>query len=133
MRKIVVLLASMAALLAIGVGGVLAQEAPAPEEARGQTIRCRAIPCYAYGSDNLVYERVGNGARDRILLKGGGDLVRANTYGRDKDVVVGSAGGDLIYVNDGDTRDRIYGGKGDDKCYVDSRIEAAAGCAAIKR
>ena len=39
----------------------------------------------------------------------------------------------LIYVDDGDTRDRIFGGKGNDKCYVDARSEVVSGCSVIIR
>ncbi len=53
--------------------------------------------------------------------------MRANTFARDKDIIKGSAGFDLIYVSDGDTRDRIFGGKGNDKCYVDARSEVRLG------
>jgi hypothetical protein len=48
-----------------------------------------------------------------------------------KDVIKGGPGFDLIYVDDGDTRDRIYGGKGRDKCYVDARSEAISGCSRV--
>ncbi|MBA2389408.1 MAG: hypothetical protein H0V67_04040 [Geodermatophilaceae bacterium] len=57
--------------------------------------------------------------------------MRANTYGNDKDVIKGSAGFDLIYVDDGDTRDRIFGGKGNDRCVVDARSEVVSGCSRI--
>lgn len=69
--------------------------------------------------------------RDRILLRGGDDQVRANAYTRDRDVIKGSSGFDLIYVDDGDTRDKIYGGKGRDKCYVDATSEAIQGCSRV--
>jgi Ca2+-binding RTX toxin-like protein len=65
------------------------------------------------------------------LLKGGDDQVRANTYGADRDVIKGQDGFDLIYVNDEDTLDRIYGGKGNDKCYVNARSEVVSGCSDI--
>jgi hypothetical protein len=68
-------------------------------------------------------------AKDRILLKGGDDQVRANAYGNDRDVVRGSSGFDVIYVDDGDSRDRIRGGNG--KCYVDARSEAVTGCSRV--
>ena len=96
-----------------------------------QTIQCTGIPCYATGKDDLVYERQGNRLRDRIILRGGDDQVRANAFTRDKDVIKGSSGYDLIYVDDGDTRDKIYGGKGRDKCYVDARSEAISGCSRV--
>ena len=141
MRRMVVVVASLAALMVVGIGGVLAQESALPSavsgaevssDARGnQRIQCTGVPCIATGNSDLVFERIGNGKKDRIILRGGDDQVRANTYGRDKDVIEGSAGFDLIYVDDGDTRDRIFGGKGNDKCYVDARSEAVRGCSRV--
>ena len=136
MRKVAMLAVAVAALLALGAGSVLAQEA-APAGVKGavvksnQTIQCTGVPCIATGRSDLVFERIGNGKKDRILLRGGDDQVRANTYGNDKDVIKGRDGFDLIYVDDGDTRDRIFGGKGNDKCYVDSRSEVVSGCSRI--
>ena len=141
MRKLAMVLAAVAALLALGAGSVLAQEGNVGSEVGGakvltdragnQTIQCTGVPCTASGRSDLVFERQGVGKKDRILLKGGDDQVRANTYGADRDVIKGSAGFDLIYVNDGDTKDRIYGGKGNDKCYVDARSEVVSGCSRI--
>ena len=99
--------------------------------AANQIIRCAGIPCYATGKSDLVYERKGNGLNDRILLRGGNDQVRANRYTRDRDVIKGGSGHDLLYVNDGDTNDRIRAGTGNDKCYVDSRVEVVGGCGAV--
>lgn len=96
--------------------------------AGNQVIQCAGIPCYGTGKADLVYERKGNGLNDRILLRGGNDQVRANGYTRDRDVIKGGSGYDLIYVNDGDIHDRIRAGNGNDKCYVDSRIEATSSC-----
>ena len=141
MRKMAMVLVAVAALLALGAGSVLAQEGEAgsgvegakvlTDRAGNQTIQCTGVPCTATGSKDLVFERRGNGLKDRILLKGGDDQVRANTYGNDKDVIKGRDGFDLIYVDDGDTRDRIFGGKGNDKCYVDARSEVVSGCSRI--
>ncbi len=141
MRKMAMVLAAVAALLALGAGSVLAQEGDAGSEVEGakiltdragnQTIQCTGVPCTASGRSDLVFERQGVGKKDRILLKGGDDQVRANTYGADRDVIKGHDGFDLIYVNDEDTLDRIYGGKGNDKCYVDARKEAVSGCSRI--
>lgn len=136
MRKMAMLVAVLAALLTLGAGSVLAQEA-APAGVKGavvksnQTIQCTGVPCVATGNDDLVFERIGNRLKDRILLKGGDDQVRANAYGNDKDVIKGTSGFDLIYVDDGDTKDRIFGGKGRDKCYVDARSEAVSGCSRV--
>ncbi len=141
MRKLAMMLAAVAALLALGAGSVLAQEGDAGSDVEGakvvtdkagnQTIQCTGVPCTASGRGDLVFERQGVGKKDRILLKGGDDQVRANTYGADRDVIKGHDGFDLIYVNDEDTRDRIYGGKGNDKCYVDARKEVVSGCSRI--
>jgi len=99
--------------------------------AANQIIRCAGIPCVATGNSDLVYERRGNGLNDKIYLKGGSDQVRANGYTRDRDLIYGSKGYDLIYTNDGDTNDRIRGGQGNDKCYVDAPLEAVSGCGAV--
>ena len=141
MRKMAMVLAAVAALSALGAGSVLAQEGDAGPEVEGakvvtdragnQTIQCTGVPCTASGRSNLVFERQGVGKKDRILLKGGDDQVRANAYGNDRDVIKGSAGFDVIYVDDGDTRDRIFGGKGNDKCYVDARKEVVSGCSRV--
>ena len=140
MRRMVVVAALVAALMALGAGAVFAQDGPAGTtkedsvsiiKAGNQRIQCTGVPCIATGNDDLVFERIGNGKQDRIILRGGDDQVRANTYGNDTDVIRGTSGFDLIYVDDGDARDRIFGGKGRDKCFVDARAEAVAGCSRI--
>ena len=122
MRRIAMLLAVVMALSAFIATAAYAGN---------QIIRCAGIPCYATGKSDLVYERKGNGLNDRIILRGGNDQVRANGYTRDRDVIKGGSGYDLIYVNDGDTHDRISGGAGGDKCYVDSRVEVVGGCGQV--
>jgi hemolysin type calcium-binding protein len=122
MRKIAMGLAMVMVLSVMAAGVALAAN---------QIIRCAGIPCVATGTSDLVYERRGNGLNDKIYLKGGSDQVRAGGYTRDRDLIYGSAGYDLIYVNDGDTNDRIRGGKGNDKCYVDSRREIVSGCSVV--
>jgi hypothetical protein len=133
MRKMVLLLAAVGALLMLVAGTALASKAQLRNAVfrSNQTIQCTGVPCYATGKDDLVYEREGNGLRDRIILRGGDDQVRANAYTRDKDVIKGRSGYDLIYVDDGDTRDKVYGGRGRDKCYVDARSEVVRGCSRI--
>ncbi len=122
MRRIVMMMALSVALLAVSAGAVFAGN---------QIIRCAGIPCKATGDHDLVYERVGNRLNDEIYLRGGDDQVRANGYTNDRDEIYGSSGYDLIYVNDGDTHDRIRGGKGNDKCYVDAKVEVVGGCSVI--
>ena len=99
--------------------------------AGNQIIQCAGIPCVATGSSDLVKERIGNRLNDEIHLKGGSDQVRADKYRADRDLIYGGKGYDLIYVNDGDTHDRIRGGAGGDKCYVDSRSEVVSGCGSV--
>src|SRR5215203_5866612 len=99
--------------------------------AANQIIQCAGIPCVATGSSDLVKERIGNRLNDKIYLKGGSDQVRADKYRADRDLIYGGKGYDLIYTNDGDTHDRIRGGAGNDKCYVDSRVEVVSGCSRV--
>ena len=122
MRRIVTMVALSVVLLAVSAGAVFAAN---------QIIRCAGQPCVATGNDDLVYERAGNRLNDTIYLKGGDDQVRAGGYTNDQDRIYGSSGFDLIYVSDGDRHDRIRGGKGNDKCYVDARVEVVGGCSVI--
>ena len=122
MRKIAMGLAMVMVLSVMAAGVAFAAN---------QIIRCAGIPCVSTGQSDLVYERAGNGLNDKIYLKAGNDQVRANGYTRDRDLVYGSAGYDLIYVNDGDTNDRIRGGRGNDRCYVDARSEIVSGCSVV--
>ena len=135
MWRITMLMAVAAALLALGAGAVLAQEEPAPEGdrvtvERGEVIQCKTVPCRGTGGHDLIYERKGNGKRDKIIMKGGSDQVRAARYTNDRDVVKGGTGYDLIFVNDGDTRDRVSGG-GRSRCYVDAPSEVVSGCSEV--
>ena len=122
MRRIVMMMALSVAVLAVSAGAVFAAN---------QIIRCAGTPCYATGNHDLVYERVGNRLNDTIYLRGGSDQVRADRYTNDRDLIYGSSGYDLIYVNDGDTHDRIRGGRGNDKCIVDARVEVVSGCSVV--
>ena len=122
MRRTVLLLAAMALALSLGVGAALAAD---------QIIRCQSAPCYGAGNDDLIYERPANGAYDKIYMKGGHDLVRANAYTNDTDVVLGGTGYDKINVADGDRRDTASGGRGGDWCIVDSRAEVGGGCSRV--
>jgi len=101
LRKLVVVSVVVMVFLALGAGVALADDA---------RIQCTSVPCYASGDDDLVLERKGNGKLDEIILRGGNDLVRANRYTDDKDVVEGGLGDDRIYVDDGDKRDTANAG-----------------------
>src|SRR5215212_10665884 len=99
--------------------------------AADQLIYCKAAPCYGTSNDDKIYERKGNGVFDKIILKGGHDLVLANGYTNDTDKVKGGTGYDKINVADGDNLDRIKAGPGGDWCIVDARREAVSGCSRV--
>ena len=122
MRRIAMMVALAVLLVPLGAAAAFAAD---------QIIQCRAIPCYGSGNYDLVYERVGNGKNDHIILKGGDDRVLANAYGKDVDVVSGGSGFDKINVADGDTRDTAGAGSGRNWCIVDSRAELTPGCTRV--
>jgi Ca2+-binding RTX toxin-like protein len=67
----------------------------------------------------VLYERLGGGKRDDISGLRGADVVDANNFGQDRDVLEGGRGGDRLLSNDGDPDDTVRGGAGRDICYVD--------------
>src|SRR5918994_99366 len=100
--------------------------------AEGQLIQCRnVLPCYGGTGDDKILERIGDEKDDRIVARIGRDLVLANKYTADTDVVSGGGGSDRINVADGDNLDTANGGKGGDLCIVDARREAGSSCASV--
>ena len=95
--------------------------------AADQLIQCKAAPCYGSGNDDKIFERKGNGLFDKIIMRGGHDIVKANEYTNDTDIVQGGTGFDKINVADGDRHDTASGGNGGDWCIVDSRSEVGGG------
>jgi hypothetical protein len=100
--------------------------------AAGQLIQCTTAPCYGGKGDDQILERIGNRKNDQIIPTGGDDLVLANKYTNDTDVVRGGGGFDKINVADGDELDTANGGKGRDYCIVDAKKEAGTSCATIE-
>jgi hypothetical protein len=97
--------------------------------AAGQLIQCRSVPCYGSGQDDKILERIGNGKSDRIIARGGRDLILANKYDQEIDAIRGGLGSDQINVADGDISDTADGGAGrHDWCIVDVRSELGRGC-----
>lgn len=124
MRKIIMMVAMVALMVPLGAGLAFAGD---------QIKQCTRNPCIGAGNNDLIYERVGNGKADTIILKGGNDKVLANGYTRDNDVVKGGSGFDRLNARDGDTRDRVgVGDGGRDFCIVDTRAEAGKGCARVQ-
>ncbi len=125
MRRIALVVALTAVLIAVGTSSAFALRG-------GHVIQCTKVPCYGSGSWDHIFERHGNGKNDKIIMRGGSDIVSAQHYRNDRDIVRGGSGNDKIYVNDGDRRDKASGGKGgSDKCYVDARSEAGKGCGLV--
>jgi hypothetical protein len=79
-RNIAIVFTLVAVLVALGAGVALAGD---------QVIQCKKKPCTTTGNFDKVLERVGNRVPDEIIDKGGDDLILANKYTRDKDVVTG--------------------------------------------
>ena len=80
---------------------------------------CGDIPCRGTNNDDVLYERIGNGTRDRILGLDRNDDMDAALYTDDQDRLEGARGRDLIVVHDSDSRDTANGGRGRDVCRVD--------------
>lgn len=98
----------------------------------GLVIQCDdELPCDATADSDVLSERAGDGAKDRMIAQGGYDILRAQNHTNDRDVANGGAEHDVLLVNDGDARDGAIGGEGTDVCVVDAAIEAADSCEAV--
>ena len=125
MRKMMLALALVIVLVPLFAAVALAAE--------GQLIQCnRVLPCVGSKGDDKMLERRGDGKEDHILPRAGDDLVLANKYTDDEDVVSGGGGFDRINVADGDKLDTANGGQGKDVCIVDARREAGDSCAGVR-
>ena len=121
-KAMLVAMAAAVVLVAlVGSGTALAQTI-------GGAIQCEDIPCVATGDHQVLFERVGDGVRDKMIAQGGHDHLDARSYTNDRDVAKGGGGHDLLLVDDGDTMDGAIGGPGYDTCVVDATIEAADTC-----
>jgi hypothetical protein len=124
MRKLMMVVALVVVLLPLAAVASLA--------ATGQLIQCtNVLPCTGGSGDDKILERIGDGKDDVIVPRGGDDLVLANKYTADTDVVRAGGGSDRINVADGDKLDTANGGKGRDLCIVDARSEAGTSCATV--
>jgi hypothetical protein len=119
-------------MLVLGLVVVMVPLLGAAALAANQIIQCKSIPCYGAGNDDKILERIGRGVPDKIIARGGHDLILANKYGNDHDIVRSGLGRDKINVRDGDPNDRIRAGQGaHDWCIVDANSELAGGCERI--
>ena len=123
--KVAMMIGMVVVLVAlVGSGTALAQTI-------GGVIQCQTVPCVATGDHQVLFERVGDGVRDKMIAQGGHDHLDARSYTNDRDVAKGSGGHDLLLVNDGDAMDGAIGGPGNDTCVVDASIEAAYTCETV--
>ena len=125
--KIAMMIAMTVVLAALMVGSA----GTAFAQMIGGVIQCQTIPCVATGAHQVLFERVGDGVRDKMIAQGGHDRLDARAYTNDRDVTKGNGGHDLLRVNDGDAMDGAIGGPGSDLCVVDAAIEAADTCEGV--
>ena len=123
-KRIAMVLTLAVVLVALMVGSA----GTALAQMIGGAIQCQTIPCVATGAHQVLFERVGDGVRDKMIAQGGHDRLDARAYTNDRDVAKGNGGHDLLRVNDGDAMDGAIGGPGFDICVVDAAIEAADTC-----
>ncbi len=122
----VLTLAAVLAALVMGSGGTAFAQ-----QVIGGVIQCQSTPCVATGYHQVLFERVGDGVRDRMISQGGHNHLNAQNYTNDRDVAKGSGGHDILLVNDGDAMDAAIGGPGYDLCVVDAAIEASDTCESV--
>jgi Ca2+-binding RTX toxin-like protein len=116
MRKILVVLVAAALLAAMAAPAALAISKA-----------CTANTCSGTNGADKLRERAGKGATDNRSGKGGKDLLRADLYGSDRDVLKGGSGNDTLNARDRDSRDTLDGGPGTDSCKGDYQ-DSFRGC-----
>ena len=102
--------------------------------------QCLHRPCNGTDNNDRLFERRGDGVGDTIYGREGRDVVRADAYTQDTDLLHGNGGNDRLNANDNgasdttpeDTLDSVYGGKGFDICIVDARTEVGGGCEDVR-
>ena len=90
--------------------------------------QCTGYPCFGGDSDDKLFERGGDGVGDRIYSKPGNDVVDVDAFSSDTDIIFAGMGRDTLKADDGDKRDELYGERGNDRCYVDARVEVDNSC-----
>ena len=76
------------------------------------------LPCEGTDNEDVLHERTGS-VHDRILAYKDHDILDANNYFNDRDVLRGDGGPDKLLANDRDGRDVLRGGAGRDRCFGD--------------
>jgi hypothetical protein len=91
----------------------------------------RDLPCEGTDNDDVLYERIGAN-QDNIIGFEGHDVIDANTFDPDRDVLLGGAGRDRLLTNDTDRFDVANGGRARDICYV-SKGDRTRSCEVVRR
>src|SRR5918992_4822234 len=106
---IVLTLAVVLAALMVGSAGTAFAQ-----QVIGGAIQCQTIPCVATGAHQVLFERVGDGVRDKMIAQGGHDRLDARAYTNDRDKAKGSGGHDPLRVKAGGAMGGGIGGPGFD-------------------
>jgi Ca2+-binding RTX toxin-like protein len=117
----IVLVLGLAMLLALAAAGA----------AMAVTKTCSNIPCIGTDNNDVLYERIGDD-QDRIRGLDGRDVIDANTFDPDRDVLLGGPGRDRLLTNDTDGNDVANGGRARDTCYV-SKGDTTRSCEVLRR
>ena len=117
----IVLVLGLAMLLALAAAGT----------AMAVTKTCQFFPCKGTDNNDVLYERIG-ADQDRIRGLDGRDVIDANTFDPDRDVLLGGAGRDRLLTNDTDRFDVANGGRARDICYV-SKGDRTRSCEVVRR
>ena len=120
MRRMFMLVGMAMVMLVVAAGVALAV-----------TKTCSNNPCNGTDGDDVLYEQIGNGEKDRIYGHDGEDDMSAALYTNDEDKLFGQRHRDRIVVNDADSRDLADGGRGRDTCRID-RGDRTRSCASVR-
>jgi hypothetical protein len=91
----------------------------------------RDLPCEGTDNDDVLYERIGAN-EDNIKGLDGRDVIDANTFEPDRDLLKGGDGRDRLLTNDTDRFDVANGGRRRDVCFV-SKGDAIRSCEVVRR
>jgi hypothetical protein len=123
MKRMLLVMAIGVLLLALSAGTALAIN----------IVQCRNVPCDGTNKADRIFERIGNHKDDSIFAKDGPDVVNAADFKRDRDRVRGEGGNDRIRTDDGDARDTVNCGAGNDNiAVIDPGDSAAANCQTVR-
>ena len=93
-----------------------------------ESFQCTDVPCYGTNAHERIRERQGSGKHDDIHARGGLDELRADRWGNDTDVLRGQKRDDFLNSKDGDGRDVVICGPGNDVYNVDPGDSVTDGC-----